>query len=400
MATTPEYRNGEYQVKWRPGRSGRWQSCTFPDETMALRAKRIAEDHGHRITREAVYRIVLNLPEKPPAVEGPTFAEWAAQWCKDKKGIQADTLKSYRSQLGKRIYPFFGTTPLRAITERDVADWVTKLETELAPATIAHYHALLHQILADAVPKHLDSNPAAVPGGRRKKRLPTVEPYDACFLTKEEGDLLIRVAPDDIRDLVRTALGTGLRLGELVALQAQHVTVDGKTPSIRVARAMKRNGTTGPPKSRRSRRSVAISKALADVLRPRVEGHDAESLVFPAPMGGMWNGTNLNNRYWKRAVAAASYCAEHPPATKADRRNGKQLFDPYARSTCACSGRLSAEPRIHDLRHTHAGWLMDEGWDLHKVQLRLGHESIKTTIDIYGHRRHDGDTDKLDSIGV
>ena len=401
MASTPSYRNGEYQVKWRPGRAGKWQSCTFGDEQDALRAKRIAEDHGHRITREAVYRIVLNLPDKPAEVEGLTFAEWAQQWLTRKKGIEPATMRDYERQLRKRIRPFFGSMAVRSITEDDVAAWVSKLETELAPATIAHYHALLHQILADAVPAHADRNPAAPPAGRRVKRLPKIQQHDvAIFLTQDQANQLVRVAPADIRDLVRTALGTGMRLGELVALQVRHLRLDTKNPTIRVERALKKGEIIGAPKSRRSRRTITISSTLADALRHRANERDDDELVFPAPMGGMWSESNLNNRYWKRAIAAASVCPKHPPATKLDRRNGKQLPDPYARSTCPCPGRLDVQPRLHDLRHTHAGWLLDEGWDFHKLQLRLGHESIKTTIDIYGHRRHDADTDKLDSIGI
>lgn len=47
--------------------------------------------------------------------------------------------------------------------------------------------------------------------------------------------------------------------------------------------------------------------------------------------------------------------------------------------------QLRARPRIHDLRHTHASWLIAAGVPLTLIQRRLGHESIKTTSDRYGH---------------
>ena len=42
-------------------------------------------------------------------------------------------------------------------------------------------------------------------------------------------------------------------------------------------------------------------------------------------------------------------------------------------------------PRIHDLRHSHASWLLGQGVPIHVVQARLGHENIATTVDTYGH---------------
>ena len=46
---------------------------------------------------------------------------------------------------------------------------------------------------------------------------------------------------------------------------------------------------------------------------------------------------------------------------------------------------LEPRPRIHDLRHSHASILLGAGVPIHVVQVRLGHESIKTTVDTYGH---------------
>src|SRR4030095_4129988 len=47
--------------------------------------------------------------------------------------------------------------------------------------------------------------------------------------------------------------------------------------------------------------------------------------------------------------------------------------------------------RFHDLRHTHVAWLVAGGAPLPHIQARLGHESITTTIDTYGHLLPVGD---------
>jgi integrase len=47
--------------------------------------------------------------------------------------------------------------------------------------------------------------------------------------------------------------------------------------------------------------------------------------------------------------------------------------------------KIHKTPRIHDLRHTCASWLIAAGIPLPVIQQQLGHESIQTTVDRYGH---------------
>jgi len=65
---------------------------------------------------------------------------------------------------------------------------------------------------------------------------------------------------------------------------------------------------------------------------------------------------------------------------------------------CRCPDRLHQTLRFQDLRHTHVGYLIDAGWDFHAIQLRLGHASIKTTFDTYGHRLPHGDRVGLQAL--
>lgn len=63
----------------------------------------------------------------------------------------------------------------------------------------------------------------------------------------------------------------------------------------------------------------------------------------------------------------------------------------------ARSRGLTKKPRFHDLRHTHVAWLIAGGTPLPKIQQRLGHESIQTTIDVYGGLLADTD-DQVDAV--
>lgn len=394
-------RSGSFRIEWRlGGRDGRKQSVTVPELNLANAAKALAEAHKHRISDDEVYKAVLGLDQ--PAVDAlltPTLSEWIRDWGERKVDVAASTLKEYKRLLGSRVIPRLGDRRLADITEDDITAFIAWLSKELMPAGVRKVHVVLHQVLQSAVPRYIPVNPAAKPAGQRKGKLPKIKRYRACFLTPEEADMIVRAAAPHIVDLIRTALGTGLRLGELLGLRVQDVDLDAKTPLIWVEQSLKRDGTFGAPKSEKSERSVTISRTLVGILRRRVEGKRPGDLIFPAPEGGPWNANNLRNRYWRTAVAAAGRCAEHPPAmVKCGRGGTSEKVDPLSVSTCACKTRLHQKPRIHDTRHSHVGWLIDAGWDLYAIHQRIGHESIKTTFDVYGHRLAHGDTAKLDAL--
>jgi integrase len=64
----------------------------------------------------------------------------------------------------------------------------------------------------------------------------------------------------------------------------------------------------------------------------------------------------------------------------------------------AISRGLAKRPRIHDLRHTHVAWLISDNIPMAAIQRRMGHKSITTTIDRYGHLLPYVDQDLMDSI--
>jgi integrase len=145
--------------------------------------------------------------------------------------------------------------------------------------------------------------------------------------------------------------GTGMRKGEALALRVGDLDLGAEHPAIRISKARKhghdgvhRIGTT---KTRSSRRTVTIDPDLAALLRGFVAGRAPSETLFDLGNEGTWQ----RNR-WVPALRAA---------------------------------RLADNPRIHDLRHTHASWLLADGMPLFAVSKRLGHSDIQTTANIYGH---------------
>jgi integrase len=256
---------------------------------------------------------------------------------------------------------------VEAFTGDDDRDWINARRRAGATAkTIMNYHGLLSAIFKDAVGKGLVAkNPC------EGVRLPKSESDadiedDKTFLTEEEFAILRDVMHDDAKHLLTVAVGTGLRWGELTALRVDDVVLAGKAPCVMVRRAWKRNGTgefavqdegrfyLGSPKTRESRRRVSLSPPVVAVLRKVVSGRAPDELVFRSPDGMRLDQGNFYGSRWQPAVRAAR------------------------------AGGLGHSPRFHDLRHTHAAWLISAGVPLPVIQKRLGHKSIKITVDVYG----------------
>lgn len=402
-------RAGSWRVEWRRGgRAGSRESCTFPTREQADGAARLAEARGHNITSAEVYAAVLGLDLDGSDQAPPTVAEFAGQWVADRRAIgavQPDTLADQNRILIRHILPYMGDLPITAVSEETITGWLGWMRGrpstrggKLDADTVRRVHEVLRAMLRTAVPRWLAYNPAAEPG-RRGHGLPKTTAHEPMFLTAAEVDRILACCDPLTADMAATAVRTGLRLGELLVLQVGDVQLDPPRRLIRVRRALKRDGAIGEPKTRRSRRDVSISADLAERLRPWVEGRRARDLLFPAPGGGMWHPSNLRQRHWLPALGRAQRCEEHPPLLPAKPVRGpRRQWRPDEVSTCDCPSRLHRVPRWHDLRHTHASLCAEAGWDMIRVSRRLGHESITTTINIYGHLWDVEPDDRLDAV--
>jgi integrase len=414
MASIDKRGEHAYRIRWRlDGRAiGPTQSVTAADIKRAEAVKAYVEALGSRVTDDEVYRSPLfPQPDRPAGM--PTVAEYLIRWAKQREennDVQPDTLDRYVQNANRWVVPFFGDYHLDSVTREVITKWLTWLGKQtsargrpLSGNSIRHHHTLLHQVMAAAVvDKLIPVNPAARPAGSKKGTpgLPPVEPFDAVFLEPAEADRLIATADGQLRDMIVVALWTGLRLGELLVLRVMDVDLKAEEPAIFVRRALKRDHRIGGPKSRRSRRAVAVGTKVTAVLTRLTSGKGRSDLLFPNPQGEVWDEDTLSKRHFVPAVAAAQRCAAHLPPRPERKKHARapRQWRHDEVSTCDCPTRLTATPRFHDLRHTHASWLMAVGEDMFVISRRLGHEKIGTTFDIYGHLGRNGDRRKLDAL--
>lgn len=294
---------------------------------------------------------------------------WAERWAASRPGVTARSKHDYLTILRTHVLPVLGHLPVGQISRSDVEAWLTSIEGRVAGKTLRNLHGVLSSVLEGATretpPLRLD-NPAK--GVRIRRGKATSE--EMCFLSHGEWALLHRCLERTSRlgrpvdatlgqDLALLLVGSGLRYSEATALQAKHLDLLAPVCTVRVVQAWKRQpgGTylLEEPKTRRPQRTVTVSEEVRDALITRSAGKAPDELVFTTASGGQLKNARFSNYYWRPAVERARALG------------------------------LEKDPRIHDLRHTHASWLIAAGRPLPSIQRRLGHESITTTVDTYGH---------------
>ncbi|MEU4157885.1 tyrosine-type recombinase/integrase [Actinoplanes sp. NPDC026670] len=353
------------------------------------------EVRQHQVDSDQVYTAIdPDSPRAPAQKQTPLLRDWIERWVRLKVDVRSTTHAEYARLLRCRVVRDLGDLRVGDITRYDHLDpWKAALSRELAPASVGKHWRVLSMVMRDAVPRWRDDNPLSCPAGQHGNGLPRPEPYEAAFLSAEQARILLDHCGPQLQALVLAALGTGLRLGELLGLRAKDIDLNQTRPTVRVQRVLQTDGVLGVPKTPQSRRTVTLTRSMALLFAYLTQDKAAEERVFTNADGKPWNAGNLRQRYWRPAVAAAQRCVLHPPAA-----SPSGWVSATAVSSCRCATRLQARPRFHDLRHSHVAYLIAAGWDLYLIQLRLGHASIRTTFDTYGHLLPHGEQDQLAAL--
>ena len=275
--------------------------------------------------------------------------DWIAEWQSTRTSLTAQTRVRDDASIRNHILPNLGGIPIGRLRPVEVARWVADLDGKgLAPATVRKAYQLLAAALAGAVDNSLiPVSPC------RRIQLPRLTQPAMRILEPAEVKQLAEVIDRRYRAMVLAAAYTGLRFGELAALRVERF--DAQRKSLRVEQSLaevRGEFFVKPPKSEAGRRTVSLPSFIVDELTGHLTEHaDNSGLVFSAPSGGPIRRNNFRRRTWLPAVRAS-------------------VLEP-------CT--------FHDLRHTHAALLIAQGEHPKVIQERLGHASIKTTLDTYGH---------------
>jgi integrase len=321
-----------------------------------LRAARAGGDTGQIFERR----------RRPKGALSITVAEYLERWVglrEHRKEISASTAAWYRSIIGYAL-PALGDIPLSKLTAAQVQECYDELLTRIGPRTVRHVAARISSALSDALIEGLiDKNPLA---GRRAIRLPKAPRSKAETLSTEDIQGFIRCAEakfPTLAPVIRFAVLTGLRRGEICGLQWQDVRIargeGGEITSgaVQVRRSAVQIGSTvelKEPKTAAGSRTVAIpgseARALVALAGGDISSMDPKGFVF-ATQEGTGRLPNALTQQVNRALASC----------------GLERFT------------------LHDIRHAHATHLLAAGKPLKAVSQRLGHADVGVTMRTYQH---------------
>ena len=285
-----------------------------------------------------------------PGLSKTTVGEYWSDWWATRVNLRPSTLATQESLSRNHLLPELGGYPLGAIRASDIKRWVAELQTRgLSPSTIRALHGLLSGLMNSAAEdRYIPRSPIG------KSNLPTIESTPMRLLDHGEVEELASTIQAPYRAMTILAAYTGLRWGEAAGLRDSTINLLSRSLEVvQTVNEVKGKIIIGPPKTRASQRRLTLPRFVSRELERHLAEHGVgdAGFLFKSPEGGPLRRTHWRRRVWKPAVASS----------------------------------IGEPCRFHTLRHSHAAMLIAEGQHPKVIQERLGHQSIRTTLDVYGH---------------
>lgn len=347
---------------YKDEKRGSWYCSFYYQDWTGKRKKKKKE--GFNTKREAL-QFEREFLEKSQASPDMTFGALVDIYMEDcKSRLKPTTYENKEYVINLKVLPYFKDMPINTIEPSTVRQWQNELldhENNYSQTYLKTVNNQLSAILNFAMKYYkLPSNPARICGSMGKKNADEVS-----FWTVDEFNQFIKVSDNPMYTVIYQILfWTGMRIGECLALNLNDFDFEAKTVSIskNYARHQKQDLIL-KPKTPKSKRIITIPKFLCDIINEYVEkiyDYDPNDRLFPIARSTM-NGHMV--RIAKKAKV-------------------KRI-------------------RVHDLRHSHASLLIEEGFSPLLISERLGHENIETTLQTYSHlypNKHSEVADRLDKI--
>ena len=346
-------------------KDGRWEGRAvigYDDKGLPVTKNVLAKTKSECAAKLKTLQDSIQAPTPEQPKPGILLGDWLDFWYQSykKPNLRPNTQMSYERRIYQHIIPALGGTQLDRLTTNDIQQFYAKLKQGgrliraeiygegLSDQTVRGIHTTLHAALDKAVAERLIfRNPAD------GCRLPPARAREMQVLTPEEIQrLLIQAKEDGCFELLLLELSTGLRRGELCALQWDNLNF--RTGELRVRRQVHRvrgELVVSPPKTKAGNRSVILPAPVLAVLKEYQETINSK-WMFPSPL------------------------KEDSPRDPAAVRQRLQVI--LERAGCK-------KVRFHDLRHAFCTAALEHGMDVKTLSSIIGHVSSSTTLNVYAH---------------
>jgi integrase len=382
MAFIRKTPSGTWKVGWRdPGGTQRYKS---------FKTKRAASAYCADL-ESALHKGLYVDPHAGRRLFGPYAEDWFAA-----RHDERTTTARNESAMRVHVLPRWGSVPMNKIDHLSVQRWVTDLGARRSPATVAKAFMMLSGVLRTAVRDRLivvsPCEGVQLPRARRK------DSDNQVIARHAFRHALLPAVPARYRALVGLGGGAGLRWGEAIGLRWDVIDLEAAEVHI-VRTATEVAGhveVKAFPKSRAGRRAVPLPPFLVELLRAHREQvrPDALGTVFTNTAGGPLRRGLFRTRIWRPALVRAGLLGkvvakdEYRFVAVWSDAGGLELrveFTTEREAVEHVARHAGAGLRFHDLRHSYATWLAEDGVPINYAQQVIGHEKASTLLDIYTH---------------
>lgn len=315
-----------------------------------------------------------------------TLDKWFVRWMEvyKEKSIRANTKREYTHIYNKNISPYIGNRRINSLMKSDIQIIIDRAsDSNYAYERQNKIRVILRDMLQRAVEDNLIiNNPVSGIKLRADKEI------NAKALTLEEQSLFLDYCRNTFYDnLFHVAVNTGLRPGELFALQLSDIDLENGYIDVNKTLVYQKYLTdvrkefhVEPPKTKQSYRRVPINSVCRKYLEMQIELKKIISCKRPKQQNEYLFvtkfNTPLNSQIYSDAIKAVV--------------RQINLTRPFGEQFEAFSG--------HTFRHTFATRCFENGIDAKVVQSYLGHASLKMTMDLYTHVTHDKSAMDIEKI--
>jgi len=303
-----------------------------------------------------------------------TVADLLTEWLSTKSDISGVTLDKYNHVCKTSVVPAMGDIKLKYLTSGQIQEFYQAGLLRLSNSTVHAHHRMLYQVFKFAVkrgylPSNLADTDSVTPPSPKGKEM--------MFLKEFEVERLLKAAEGDIYyPVYYTALSTGMRRGELMALQWRDIELD--TMQITVSKTLEeRTGYKAQfkiPKTKLSKRMIRMTPGLAIYLGKYLEAQTDAFNKLGKPLTGDSMVFNDEGQFLNGCTVGHAFNR----LTKLAGFNGL---------------------RFHDMRHTFALLMLNRGVNPLIVSRCLGHASVGFTLDTYGHCTTEMMTGAMEMLG-
>jgi integrase len=308
-----------------------------------------------------------------------TFEAYSVWWLEYKvtnDDISPKTKQEYQKFLDTRILKFIGNKTLDKLTNGDMLDLMKLIKEspartktgKLSEKSVKHYHTLLKTMFNDAIKlKILTENPME----NVSVKTPRAKLKDNYYDFEDVKKLLDLLAREPLKYQLATLLGisTGMRIGELSALQWKHIDLQNMKIKIEQSNCYteEKGSFIKDTKNTYSERTVAFPHTLINLIL----AHEENEIIKKEMLGDKWYYGNN----------------PHEDDFVFTQENGKCIF---VRTIPDWFGKFLKKHNLkhitfHGLRHTNATILINQGISVVNISNNLGHANTSTTTNYYAH---------------